>query len=99
MNDIPILDGEELWASKAIDDTDSLVRSLLNLTNSCINLKIKQDEAKKLHAELSLYNATCNIELKIDKWLTFCAGLSATEVSIIADEVRKKLNDFSFQYK
>ena len=28
--DIPILEGEEWWASQAINDTDPVIRSLLN---------------------------------------------------------------------
>ena len=73
--DIPILDGEEWWSSQAIDDTDSVIRSLLELTNSCIELKIKVEDAKKLHAELSLHNTTHNIELETNKWLAFCISL------------------------
>jgi len=41
---IPILDGEDWLASQAIDDTDSVIRSLLELTNACIKLKIKIKE-------------------------------------------------------
>ena len=65
--DIPVLDGEEWWSSQAIDDTDSVIRSLLELTNSCIELKIKVEDAKQLHVELSLYNATHNIEFETNK--------------------------------
>jgi hypothetical protein len=88
------LDGEELWASEAIEDTDFVIRSLLELTNSCIELKIKIENAKKLHAELSLHNNQHNIELETDKWLTFCAGLIDTEISDKANEVEFKLNTY-----
>lgn len=94
MIDIPILDGEEWWASEAIDDTDSLIRSLLDLTNSCIKLNIKQEDSKQLHAELSLHNATYNIELETEKWLSFCVSLKDTKISKMADEVENKLNTF-----
>ena len=48
--DILVLDGEEWWASQAIDDTDSVIRRLLDLTNSCVELKIKLEESKQLHS-------------------------------------------------
>lgn len=98
MDGIPILDGEEWWASQAIEDTDSVIRSLLALTNSCIQLEIKLEESKQLHAELSLHNATHNIELETDKWIAFCASLRSTEISEMADEVEKKLNTYVFKY-
>jgi len=92
--EIPILDGEDWWASEAIDDTDSVIKSLLNLTKSCIELNIRLAESMQLHAELSLYNATHNIELETDKWLTFCASLRDTEISKVADNVQNKLNAY-----
>lgn len=94
MIDIPILDGEEWWASEAIDDTDSVISSLLDLTNSCIKLNIKQENAKQLHAELSQHNAKHNIELETDKWLSFCVSLKDTKISKMAYEVENKLNTF-----
>ena len=81
--DIPILDGEEWWASQAIDNTDSVIRSLLELTKSCIE-----------HAELSLHNTTNNIELETNKWLLFCASLSGSAVAEMANAVEDKLNIF-----
>jgi hypothetical protein len=92
--EIPILDGEDWWASEAIDDTDSVIKSLLNLTKSCIELNIRLAESMQLHAELSLHNATHNIELETDKWLTFCASLRDTEISKVADNVQNKLNAY-----
>ena len=92
--DIPILDGEEWWASQAIDDTDSVIVSLLDLTNSCIKLNIKQEESKQLHTELSLHNNQHNIKLETDKWLSFCVSLKDTKISKMADEVENKLNIF-----
>ena len=89
--DIPVLDGEEWWASQAIDDTDSVIRSLLDLTNSCVELNIRLEESKQLHAELNLHNNQHNIELETDKWIAFCASLRDTEISDIADEVENKL--------
>lgn len=98
MNNIPILDGEEWWSSQAIDDYNDLIRSLLGLTKSCIELKIKLEESKKLHAELSLHNATHNIELETDAWFSYCASLSETEISEIANAVEGKLNIFVEKY-
>jgi len=92
--DVPVLDGEEWWASQAIDDTDSVMKSLLDLTNFCIELGIKLEESKKLHAELNPYNNQHNIELDTDKWIAFCASLKDTEISKIADEVQNKLNAY-----
>ena len=90
--DIPVLDGEEWWAIQAIDDTDSVISSLLDLTIICIKLMIKVEHAKQLHAELSLHNATHNIELNTDKWLEFCASLTDTEISDNAKKVEFQLN-------
>lgn len=96
--DIPILDGEEGWASQAIDDTDSVIRSLLDLTNFCVELKIKLEESKQLHAELSRHNYQHNIELETDKWIAYCACLRDTEISKMADEVENKLNAYVSKY-
>ena len=96
--DIPVLDGEEWWSSQAIEDTDSVIRSLLELTNSCIELKIKVEDAKQLHAELSLYNATHNIEFETNKWLAFCISLRQTEISEIAYNVESNLNVYACKY-
>jgi hypothetical protein len=92
--DIPILDGEEWWASQAIDDTDSVIRSLLDLTNSCVELNIRFEESMQLHAELNLHNNQHNIELETDKWISFCASLRDTEISNMADEVENKMNAY-----
>jgi hypothetical protein len=89
--DIPVLDGEEWWASQAIDDTDSVIRSLLDLTISCVELNIKLEESKQLHAELNLHNNQHNIELETDKWIAFCASLRDSEISDIANEISIKL--------
>jgi hypothetical protein len=98
MDNIPILDGEEWWSSQAIDDYNAVIRSLLGLTKSCIELKIKLEESKKLHSELSLHNATHNIELETEEWFSFCASLSETEVSKMANAVECKLNIFVAKY-
>ena len=96
--DIPILDGEDWFASQSIDDTDSVIRSLLELTNACIKLKIKIEDAKKLYAELSLHNATHNIELETNKWLAFCISLRETEMTEMANAVENKLIIFVSKY-
>ena len=96
--DIPVLNGEEWWASQAIDATDSVIKSLLDLTKSCIKLNIMLEDSKKLHAELSLHNATHNIEIQTDKWITFCASLRDTEISKMADDVQNKLNAYLSKY-
>ena len=92
--DIPILDGKEWWVSQAIDDTDSVIRSLFDLTKSCIELNIKEEYAKQLHAELSFHNDKHNIELATDKWLNFCTSVSQTEVSERAKVVEIKLKAY-----
>ena len=91
---IPILDGEDWLASQAIDDTDSVIRSMLDLTNHCIELKIKLKDSTKLHTDLSLHNAAHNIELETDKWFTFCASLKDTEISEMSNEVSIKLKTY-----
>ena len=95
---IPVLDSDEWWASQAIDDTDSVIRSLLELTNSCIELKIKLEDANQLHAELSLHNTTHNIELETNKWLAFCISLRETEMAEMANAVENKLIIFVSKY-
>ena len=96
--DIPVLDGEEWWASQSIDDTDSVIKSLLELTNSCIELKINVEDAKQLQAQLSLHNATYNIELETNKWLAFCISLRETEMTEMANAVENKLIIFVSKY-
>jgi hypothetical protein len=99
MVNIPVLDGEEWWASKAIDDTDSVIRSMLELTISCVKLNINLEEAVQLHTELSLHTAISNIELKTNLWLAFCDSLRATEVSKMAYKVENKLNAYVSKYQ
>ena len=96
--DIPVLDSDEWWASQAIDDTDSVIRSLLELTNSCIELKNKEEDAKQLQAQLSLHNTTHNIELETNKWFAFCISLRQTEISELACKVESNLNFYSCKY-
>jgi hypothetical protein len=96
--DIPVLDSDEWWASQAIDDTDSVIRSLLELTNSCIELKNKEEDAKQLQAQLSLHNTTHNIELETNKWLAFCISLRETEMAEMANAVENKLIIFVSKY-
>lgn len=93
-----ILDGEEWWASQAIDDTDSLIRSLLKLAIFCIELKIRLEDAKQLFAELSLHNNKHCIELETHKWLAFCADLSDTAIAKIAKQVEAELNTFAAKH-
>ena len=94
MKDIPILDSEEWWASQSIDDTDSAIKSLLDLTKSCMELNVNIDDAKLLLAELSLHSAKHNIELETDKWLIFCASLRGSDVAEMANAVEDELNIF-----
>ncbi len=97
MNDeFPILEGEEWWSSKAIDDTDSVVRSLLKLTNSCVELNINLEHSKQLQAELSLNSDNHNID--IVKWLAYCSSLSETIVSEEAEGTKNELNIYLAKY-
>ena len=94
MTYIPSLDGEEWWASEAVDDTDSVITSLLDLSKSCIELNVSIENAKQLFAELNLHNDKHNIELETDKWFVFCESLSGTAVAEMASEVEDKLNTY-----
>ena len=94
MLDIPTLDGEDWWASEAIDDTDSLIMNLLDLSKSCIELSIRIEDAKQLFSDLSLHNRTHNIELETDKWLAFCEKLIGTAVAETAAELEDRLKAY-----
>jgi hypothetical protein len=94
-----ILGSEDLiWRSDVYDATDSVIKNLIDLTKTCIEFKILIDDSKQLHEELSLHNATHNIELKTDVWLKFCASLRYTEISEVAGEVENKLNVYVSKY-
>ena len=94
-----ILGSEDLmWRSEVYDDTDSVIKSVLDLTKSCIELNVKIVESKQLHDELSLHNEMHNLELKTDAFLTFCSSLRDTEISKMADEVENKLNAYVFKW-
>ena len=87
-----ILGSEDLiWRSEVYDDTRSVIKSLLDLTKSCIELNVKFDESKQLLADLSLHNETHNTELEIDNWLEFCASLGETALADKAKVVGIKL--------
>ena len=94
MKDTQTLDGEEWWASEAIDDTDSIVGRLLMLSKSCIELNVSIEDAQQLFDELSLHNDKHNIELETDKWLSFCASLSESAVAEMANAVEIKLKSY-----
>ena len=87
-----------MWRSEVYDDTDSVIKSVLDLTKSCIELNVKIVESKQLHDELSLHNEMHNLELKTDAFLTFCSSLRDTEISKMADEVENKLNAYVFKW-
>jgi len=95
---LSILDGENLWASKAIDDTDEIIRTLIGLTCYCIQLNIRLENSKKLNAELSLHNDNYNIELETDKWFMFCTSLSETVIFEKSKEVETKLKSYVAKY-
>jgi len=94
MKNILVLDGEEWWATQAIDDTDSVIRSLLELATSCITFNIRFEDSIILRDELGLYNDKHNIELETDKWFLFCASLRESVVAEMAIAVENKLNIF-----
>ena len=90
-----ILGSEDLiWRSEVIDDTDSLIKSLLDLTKSCIELNIRLEDSKQLQAELSLHNDHHNIELATDNWLYFCSSLSETGLADKAKDAETKLKTY-----
>ena len=87
-----ILGSEDLmWRSEVLDDTDFVIKSLLDLAQSCIDLNIREEHSKQLHAELSLHINQHNIEQAIDKWFVFCASLRDTDISEMGNEVENKL--------
>jgi len=98
MDRIPILDNEELWAGQVIDDTNLAIRSLLDLVNRCIELKINSKESEELYAELCLHNANHNIELEIDRWLAFCTVLNETVLADKSEFVQIILNTYSVKH-
>lgn len=91
-----ILSSEDLmWRSKVYDDTNFLIKSMIDLTNSCIELKIQEEDAKQLRAELSLNN---NIEIETDKWRAFCISLTQTDISDKAKEVEDVLKVYIYKH-
>lgn len=90
-----IFSSEDLiWRCDVLDDTDSLISSLLDLAIICIKLKIKVKDAEQLQAELSLHNDNYTIDLETDKWLSFCISLRETEISDMANEISIKLKAY-----
>jgi len=81
MDIIPILDGEEWWSTKVIDETDRLIKQLMELVNTCLNREINSDQANELSEILSEHSSNNSIEINIESWLTFCRNLSSTELS------------------
>ena len=98
MDNEQTLDGEEWWASEAVDDTDSLIGSLLKLSKFCMERNVNVADAKLLFAELSLHNDKHNIELDTDKWLIFCARQRESDVADMANEVEVKLKTYVKKY-
>ena len=90
-----ILGSEDLmWRSEVLDDTDFVIKSLLDLAQSCIDLNIREKHSKRLHAELTLHINQHNIEQATDKWLAFCVSLRDTEISDKAKKVEFQLNTY-----
>jgi hypothetical protein len=91
MDDIEILDGEEWWSSKVIDETSLLINQLTNLVKLCLTHQINCAEAKSLSRILSQNSSSNSIEFDFDDCLTFCRSLSTTVLSSEASNVEKSL--------
>jgi hypothetical protein len=98
MGDIPLLDGEEWQASIAIDETDSVTRSMRKLIDMCIDSDITLDKAKQLEDELILCNTNSISNLDIDKWISFCESLLKTRLCKEASEVELMLKKYRYNY-
>ena len=90
----PVIDGEEWWASDAIDATTSIVARLSKLAETCMSLKVNVNDATDFLNELALIDDSNSIEFITQKGLMYCKSLSGTEIKDKAFEVEFLLNKF-----
>jgi hypothetical protein len=98
MEIIPILDGEEWWSTKVIDEADRLINQLIELVHTCLKREINFDQANELSEILSEHSSRNSIEINIDSWLTFCRNLSSTELSDDALIVERSIVSYGNKY-
>jgi hypothetical protein len=90
----PVIDGEEWWASDAIDATTSIVARLSKLAETCISLKVNVSNATDFLNELTLIDNSNSVQFITQKGLRYCKSLSDTEVKDKAFKVEFLLKKY-----
>ena len=91
---IEVLEGEECWASEAIDDTDRVIRVVLDLSKASFDIGISSQLASDLCEELGKHSVSFNADLNVEKWLQLCKSLKNTGLSNQALEVESEVMKF-----
>lgn len=92
--DIEILDGEEWWASEAIDDASKLILQLQKLAELCLKMDVTAEKADILISNIKAHSLSNSIELDPNSWLDFCHQLRGTSLSDQSVFVENMINEF-----
>jgi len=91
---IPLLEGEEIWASEAIDETSYFLTRLLKLVESSIESKLNFSEANSIHSELIACINNPKESYHVKTWLDFCRSLEQTALECESREVIAEMKKF-----
>jgi hypothetical protein len=92
--DIEILEGEEWWASEAVDDASKLIIHLQMLAELCLKMDILAEKANILISNIKAHSPSKSIELEPNSWLDFCRQLRDTSLSDKSAFVENMINEF-----
>jgi hypothetical protein len=95
---LPILEGEDMWASEAIDETSYFLNRLLRLVESSIESKLNFSEASGVQSELIACINNPKESYHIKTWLDFCRSLEQTALESEAREVIVEMKKFVMKH-
>ena len=95
---LPLLEGEEIWASESVDDAAKFLTHLLNLVEAAVASKLNFSEASGVRSELIACINNPNESYHIKTWLDFCRSLEQTALESDAREVTAELKKFVMKH-
>ena len=98
MSDVPILDGEEWWSSKAIDDATSMLSGLRRLAESSIAADINTQAANSMLQHVIEYNEASEQGINLADSLAYCESLLNTILSVDAQDLIGKIKEYDQAY-
>lgn len=91
---IPLVEGEDIWASESVDQGSEFLSRLLNLVESSVESKLNFSEAGRVHSQLIACINNPKETYHIKSWLEFCRSLEQTPLKGEAREVIAEMKKF-----